>query len=51
MTVTLHTTGAFDPLQMRGWYDTGGWVNVQLSEPLGGRMLFDGSQLLPVPRS
>ena len=26
-----------------GMYDTGGWVNVQLREPLGGRTLIDGA--------
>jgi hypothetical protein len=26
-----------------GWYDTGGWVDVHLRQPLGSRRLFDGS--------
>ena len=26
-----------------GWFDTGGWVTIELSQPLGDRALFDGS--------
>jgi hypothetical protein len=33
-----------------GWYDTGGWVAVHLSEPLAGRALFDGAALPPAAR-
>ncbi len=35
----LHQNG----LPTVGWYDTGGWVNVRLSEPVGRRALYDGS--------
>jgi len=33
-----------------GGYLTGTYLDVQLTEPLGGRALFDGSGLLPEPR-
>ena len=59
--VTLHTSDSFEcagktarPLSggasISCWYDTGGWVPVQLSEPLGGRALFDGSAFPPAAR-
>jgi hypothetical protein len=52
--ITLHESDSFGcfgkmarPLPGGGlvscWYDIGGWVPVHLSEPLGGRALFDGS--------
>jgi hypothetical protein len=50
VTITLYTTDAFTQQKMHGWYDTGGWVNVKLSEPLRGRMLFDGSKFPPAAR-
>ena len=33
-----------------GWFDTGGWVPVHLSEPLRGRALFDGAAFPPAAR-
>jgi hypothetical protein len=50
--VTLHTSDAYESLPwQRSWFDTGGSVMVQLSAPLGGRLLFDGSGFPPQPRS
>ena len=43
VTITLYTTESFSQKRMYSWFDTGGWVDVQLTEPLGRRMLFDGS--------
>jgi hypothetical protein len=59
--ITLHESDSFGcfgkmarPLPGGGlvscWYDIGGWVPVQLSEPLGGRALFDGSASPPHAR-
>lgn len=59
--ITLHASDSFGcagkmarPLSggasISCWYDTGGWVPVHLSEPLGGRALFDGSTLPPAAR-
>jgi hypothetical protein len=50
--ITMRTSDRFNSTRgtTRGWYDTGGWVDVRLSEPLGGRALFDGSGLILVPR-
>ena len=52
VTITMHTTDAYAnrPGKTHGWYDTGGWVDVRLGMPLGGRVLFDGSTLAPEPR-
>lgn len=59
--ITLHTTDAFavthksatpakSGLPKVGCYLSGPYLTVQLSEPLGGRMLFDGSQFPPAAR-
>ena len=51
--ITLHTSDAYESLiagKIIGFYDTGGWVPVYLSEPLGGRALFDGSVFPPAAR-
>jgi hypothetical protein len=59
--VTLHTSDSVPcggkesrPLPGGGsvscWYDVGEWVPVHLSEPLGGRALFDGSAFPPAAR-
>ncbi len=52
--ITLHTSDAYESqLRMRttvGMFDTGGWVQVHLGEPLGGRALLDGSQNPAAPR-
>lgn len=51
VTITMHTSGAFgDPMKCGGWYLTGMPVQIQLSEPLAGRTLFDGSNSPPGPR-
>jgi hypothetical protein len=51
VTITLHTTDAYESgPALRSWYDTGGWVTVNLRAPLGGRLLFDGSGFPPQPR-
>jgi hypothetical protein len=51
VTIALHTSDAYEALpQPRGWYDTGGWVEVHLLAPLGGRILFDGGSFPPQPR-
>ena len=47
VTITLRA-GPDHPLHINGldtvgWYDTGGWVNVTLSAPLGSRTLVDGA--------
>ena len=39
-----------DRLPLVGNYLTGTYLDVQLTAPLGGRALFDGSGLLPEPR-
>jgi hypothetical protein len=59
--ITLHTTDAFGAthksftpatsgLAKVGCYLSGPYLTVQLSEPLGGRRLFDGSQFPPAAR-
>ena len=50
--LALHTSDAYEalPWQQRGWYDTGGWVEVHLLAPLGGRILFDGGSFPTQPR-
>jgi hypothetical protein len=50
VTITLYTSDAFTREKTQGWYDTGGWVNVPLKEPLGSRALFDGSTFPPSAR-
>ena len=50
VTITLYTSDTFSQQKRHGWYDTGGWVDVQLTEPLGGRPLFDGSRFPPAAR-
>ncbi len=53
VTITLHTSDSYASLiagKIFGLYDTGGWVDVHLSEPLGGRALFDGSTFPPTAR-
>jgi hypothetical protein len=51
VTITLHTSDAYESLPwQRGWFDTGGWVMVDLGEPLAGRLLFDGSGFPPQQR-
>ena len=52
VTVSLHTSDDYEslPWHQRSWFDTGGWVMVPLSAPLGGRLLFDGSGFPPQPR-
>ena len=50
VTITLYTSDTFAQQKRHGWYDTGGWVDVQLTEPLGGRPLFDGSKFPPAAR-
>lgn len=41
----------FEAGQVEGWCLSGQHVEVQLSEPLGGRQLFDGSRFPAHPRS
>jgi hypothetical protein len=44
VTITMHAKPEFDFSTCWGWYDFYGLpIEVQLSEPLGGRPLFDGS--------
>jgi hypothetical protein len=44
VTITMSTSDAFAAKgKPRGWCLSGKYVRVQLSEPLGGRQLFDGS--------
>jgi hypothetical protein len=46
VTITMRTRDTFDFAKCRGWYDFWGQpVAVHLSEPLGGRVLLDGSKL------
>ncbi len=45
------TLGSSDGrLPLVGGYLTGTYLDVRLAEPLGGRALFDGAGLLPLPR-
>ena len=48
--ITMHMTDAYDPAKCGGFYTTNWSGKVQLSEPLGGRALFDGSKSPPDPR-
>lgn len=52
VTIGLVTTDSYanPPSGIHSWYDTGGWIDVQLLTPLGGRALFDGSTNPPEPR-
>ena len=52
VTITMHTSWSFAGSGCNGWYDFWGTpIEVHLSSPLGGRMLFDGSTIPPSPRS
>ena len=52
VTITMHTSSAFQGSACNGWYDFWGTpIEVHLGSPLGGRMLFDGSTIPPSPRS
>ena len=54
VTITLHTSDAYAASiegTTFGLYDTGGWVKVQLKEPLGDRSLSDGSRFPPEART
>jgi hypothetical protein len=53
VTITLHESDSFDAAKCAasGFYDYWGIpVEVNLSEPLGGRALFDGSRSPPAAR-
>ncbi len=61
VTITMHTTDAFGDVtkcyprdstgrSIVGWYLSGTYFPVHLSQPLWGRALFDGSQLPPAAR-
>lgn len=52
VTITLYSSDSFKAAaNCGGWYGFWGQpVDVQLSEPLGGRLLLDGSTLPPRPR-
>jgi hypothetical protein len=44
VTITMRARPVFDAGACRGWYDYWGQaLDIQLSEPLNGRALFDGS--------
>jgi hypothetical protein len=51
VTITMHARDADQDPSHVGWYLSGMNALVQLSEPLGGRQLFDGSKSPPHPRS
>jgi hypothetical protein len=51
VTITMHARDADPDITMVSWYLSGMNALVQLSEPLGGRQLFDGSKSPPHPRS
>jgi 2',3'-cyclic-nucleotide 2'-phosphodiesterase (5'-nucleotidase family) len=48
--ITMHRTEAYARSHCRGFYTTNWSGTVQLSEPLAGRALFDGSSSPPDPR-
>jgi 2',3'-cyclic-nucleotide 2'-phosphodiesterase (5'-nucleotidase family) len=48
--ITMHKTDAYAHAHCAGFYTTNWSGKVQLSEPLGGRALFDGSKSPPDPR-
>ena len=55
VTIRLRPSDAYRSATQRnnnrlGFYDTGGWVEVHLTEPLLGRALFDGSTFPPAAR-
>ena len=53
VTITLHTSDFYEAFIAKNgvaFFDTGGWFKVQLSEPLGGRALSDGSKFPPDAR-
>ena len=51
VTITMHARDIGPVPSTAGWYLSGMNALVQLSEPLGGRQLFDGSKSPPHPRS
>jgi hypothetical protein len=52
VTITMHTRDDLaNNVDCRSYYLSGEVANVQLSEPLGNRQLFDGSKSPPHPRS
>ena len=51
VTITMHARQADPDPSIVGWYLSGMNALVQLSEPLGGRQLYDGSKSPPHPRS
>ena len=51
VTITMHARDADADTSIVGWYLSGMNTLVQLSEPLGGRQLYDGSKSPPHPRS
>jgi hypothetical protein len=51
VTITMHARDADHDPSCVCWYLSGMNALVQLSEPLGGRQLFDGSKSPPHPRS
>lgn len=51
VTITMHTRDPLGPNDWcGGWYLLGMYTEVQLSEPLAGRTLFDGSRFPAHPR-
>ena len=50
--ITMHTRDSYgcNSRTICSWFDTGGWFQVLLSEPLAGRALFDGSKFPPEAR-
>jgi 2',3'-cyclic-nucleotide 2'-phosphodiesterase (5'-nucleotidase family) len=48
--ITMHRTEAYARAHCRGFYTTNWSGSVRLSEPLGGRALFDGSKFPADPR-
>jgi hypothetical protein len=51
VTITMSARDVKFPKGQIGWCLSGQHVEVRLSEPLGGRQLFDGSRFPPHPRS
>jgi 2',3'-cyclic-nucleotide 2'-phosphodiesterase (5'-nucleotidase family) len=48
--ITMRTTDAYDPAKCGSFYTTNWSGKIQLSEPLAGRALLDGSTILPAAR-